>query len=69
MNKSGDCIDGRFRRNVDIQVGPGFSITSVSCPGCGDSLDAVWQKKCPYCGSEYHMEEESWVIEQMHLIR
>ena len=25
--------------------------------------------KCPYCGSEYHMEEESWVIEQMHLIR
>lgn len=69
VKKSGDCIDVTFRRNVEKQEAPGFSITSVSCPGCGGSFDAVRQKKCPYCGSEYHMEEESWVIEQMHLIR
>lgn len=69
VKKSGDCIDVTFRRNVAKQEAPGFSITSVSCPGCGGSFDAVRQKKCPYCGREYHMEEESWVIEQMHLIR
>lgn len=69
VKKSGDCIDVTFRRNVAKLEAPGFSITSVSCPGCGGSFDAVRQKKCPYCGREYHMEEESWVIEQMHLIR
>lgn len=69
VKKSGDCIDVTFRRNIAKPEAPGFSITSVSCPGCGGSFDAVRQKKCPYCGNEYHMDEESWVIEEMHLIR
>lgn len=44
VKKSGDCIDVTFRRNVEKQEAPGFSITSVSCPGCGGSFDAVRQK-------------------------
>ena len=32
VKKSGDCIDVTFRRNVEKQEAPGFSITSVSCP-------------------------------------
>ena len=47
----------------------GFSITSVACPHCGGSFDAVRQKICPYYGSTYHMENEGWVIEEMKLIR
>lgn len=69
IKKSGDCIDVTFKKNMAKQEAPGFSITSVSCKGCGGSFDAVRQRKCPYCGKEYQMEDESWVIEKMHLIR
>lgn len=69
VRKTGDCIDVELRRNVAAMEPPGFSITSVECPNCGGSFDAVRQKVCPYCGSEYHMENTGWVIEDMRLIR
>lgn len=69
INKTGDCIDVEISTNVGVMEPPGFSITSVACPNCGGSFDAVRQKVCPYCGSEYHMENEGWVIEDMRLIR
>lgn len=67
--KTGDCIDTVLSRNVSRQEPPGFSITSVNCHSCGGSFDAVRQRNCPYCGSEYHMEDEGWVIEDMKLVR
>lgn len=67
--KTGDCIDLEVCTNVTVLEPPGFSITSVSCPCCGGSFDAVRQKVCPYCGSTYHMENEGWVITDMKLIR
>lgn len=67
--KTGDCIDTVLGRNVSRKEPPGFSITSVNCHNCGGSFDAVRQRNCPYCGSEYHMEDEGWVIEDMKLIR
>ena len=69
IKKCGDCIDTVFVKNISRQEEPGFSITSVFCPDCGGSFDAVRQRICPYCGKEYHMENESWIIEKMHLIR
>lgn len=63
--KSGDCIDVSLRRSIAGQETPGFSITSVSCTGCGGSFDAVRQRICPYCHTEYHMENKGWVIEGM----
>lgn len=69
IRKTGDCIDVELSRNVAVMEPPGFSITSVACPNCGGSFDAVRQKVCPYCGSEYHMENEGWVIDDMRLIR
>lgn len=69
VRKSGDCIDAVFVKNILQQEEPGFSITSVACHSCGGSFDAVRQRTCPYCGTAYHMEKESWVIEKMHLIR
>lgn len=67
--KTGDCIDTVFSRNISKQEPPGFSITSVNCHSCGGSFDAVRQRNCPYCGSEYHMEDEGWVVEDMKLVR
>ena len=69
IKKCGDCIDTVLVKNISRQEEPGFSITSVFCPDCGGSFDAVRQRICPYCGKEYHMENESWIIEKMHLIR
>ena len=63
--KSGDCIDVSLRRSIAEREAPGFSITSVSCSGCGGSFDAVRQRVCPYCHTEYHMENKGWVIEGM----
>lgn len=62
-------VKGIITRAGGVMEPPGFSITSVACPNCGGSFDAVRQKVCPYCGSEYHMENEGWVIEDMRLIR
>lgn len=69
VGKTGDCIDVELSRNVSAIEPPGFSITSVACPNCGGSFDAVRQKICPHCESEYHMENEGWVIDNMRLIR
>ena len=69
IRKTGDCIDATFVKNIRNQETPGFSITSVSCDSCGGSFDAVRQKTCPYCGKEYHMENESWMMEEMRLVR
>lgn len=69
VRKTGDCIDVELSRNVAVMEPPGFSITSVACPSCGGSFDAVRQKVCPCCGGEYHMENEGWVIDDMCLIR
>lgn len=69
VKKTGDCIDVVVSRDMTRQEAPGFSITSVQCESCGGSFDAVRQRKCPYCGSEYHMEKEGWVIEDMKLVR
>lgn len=69
VRKIGDCIDVELSRNVAVMEPAGFSITSVACPSCGGSFDAVRQKVCPYCGGEYHMENAAWVIDDMRLIR
>lgn len=68
IKKIGDRIDATFVKNIRNPEAPGFSITSVSCDSCGGSFDAVRQKTCPYCGKEYHMEKESWMIEEMKLV-
>ncbi len=67
--KTGDLIDATFVKNVARREMPGFSITSVNCHSCKGSFDAVRQRNCPYCGTEYHMEEDYWVIEDMKLMR
>lgn len=66
--KSGECIDMTLCRNISAPEPPGFSISSVNCPSCNGSFDAVRQRNCPYCGTEYHMENKGWIIEALQLV-
>jgi len=68
VNRRGDCIDVTLRRNTAYMEPPGFSITSVHCRNCGGSFDSVRQRKCPYCGTTYHMENEGFIIERLELV-
>lgn len=57
-----DSIDFTVVRSMGAKIAPGFSIRLVNCKNCGGSFDASHQKKCPYCGTDYEMKRESWVI-------
>lgn len=69
IKKTGDCIDITISKDISHAETPGFSITSVNCRNCGGSFDAVRQRICPYCQTEYHMEYDNWVVEDMQLLR
>ncbi len=69
IKKRGDCIEVTLARDISGQEKPGFSITSVSCPGCGGSFDAVRQRYCPFCRLEYPMQKYNWVIREMKFYR
>lgn len=49
-------------KNIRRPVNYGFSIKMVSCISCGASFDASKERKCPYCGTDYHLGEDDWVI-------
>ncbi len=57
-----DSIDFTVVRSRDAKIDPGFSIKLVNCKNCGGSFDASHQKNCPYCGTDYEMKKESWVL-------
>lgn len=39
-----------------------FSIREYQCRNCGASFDAAKERRCPYCGSNYHLKENDWVV-------
>lgn len=51
-----------FMRRTDIPIDLGFSISKIQCPTCGSSYNAIRNKLCPYCGHEYDVESEDWVL-------
>jgi hypothetical protein len=51
-----------FRRRVDIPLNLQFSMTRISCPKCSGSFNAVLNKNCPFCGTEYDIESQDWVL-------
>ena len=55
----------RMMKNVDRPLKMTFSVTKFMCEGCGASFDATKNKHCPFCGSEYKVENEDWVIESI----
>lgn len=59
----------RFRiglcRTIRRPVDYGFSVKKVGCKSCGASFDASRERFCPYCGSQYILRNDDWVITYM----
>ncbi len=51
-----------MRKRLKKPTELGFSMRAVSCPSCGASFDAHNVKACPYCHTEYELEENDWVV-------
>ncbi|MBE6015456.1 MAG: hydrogenase maturation nickel metallochaperone HypA [Lachnospiraceae bacterium] len=48
-------------------INTSFSICRIECKSCGGSFDATKQRNCPYCGSEYHLEEDDFVVTKLEI--
>lgn len=44
----------------------GFSIKKVQCASCGGSFDATRERFCSYCGREYSLRDDDWVVVRLH---
>ena len=51
-----------FRRRTDIPVDMQFSMAKIQCASCGSSFNAIQNKYCPYCGTEYNIESQDWIL-------
>lgn len=49
-------------KNISKPDDFGFSIREYECRNCGASFDASKERHCPYCGSDYHLKENDWVV-------
>ena len=56
-----------FRRRIDIPIDMQFSMTRIQCLMCGASFNAVQNKMCPYCGNEYDIESQDWVLVELRI--
>ena len=60
--RKSDKIRMSMRKVIKKPTDLGFSVTAVSCPSCGGSFDAEKVRKCPFCGNDYPLEENEWVV-------
>lgn len=54
-----------FKKRTDIPINMNFSMTRISCPTCGSSFDATKNKFCPYCGNEYELISDDWILVEL----
>ena len=54
-----------FRRRTDIPINLQFSMTMIQCPTCGGSFNAIRNRKCPYCGNEYDIISQDWILTEL----
>ena len=54
-----------FRRRTDLPIDLNFSMSRIACPTCGASFDATKNKFCPYCGNEYKLISDDWVLVEL----
>ncbi|MBO5486808.1 MAG: hypothetical protein J5988_07770 [Eubacterium sp.] len=60
--KKDDVFRMKVCKDITKPEDYGFSIRKVQCRGCGGSFDASRIKYCPYCGREYDMKDDNWVV-------
>ena len=39
-----------------------FSIYAINCKNCGGSFDISTDNKCPYCNTEFDIDEKHWIV-------
>lgn len=65
ITKSSDKFHMDVMKNIRRPTELTFSFKAVSCHECGGSFDAEKVKVCPYCGAEYHLEDNNRVVTRL----
>lgn len=60
-----DIFRVHLRRKLGKMENFHFSISHIQCKNCGSSFNAMKQRNCPACGTEYEIDDEEWVILQI----
>lgn len=49
-------------RSASAPENYGFNVKAIQCHRCGGSFDATKEKRCPFCSTEYSMQDYDWVV-------
>lgn len=55
-------------KNIQKPIDLHFSVQRIQCKNCGGSFNALRQKNCPYCGTEYKVLDEDWVVTKIRVM-
>lgn len=67
--KKNDIFRMKLCKDITKPEDYGFSIRKVQCRGCGGSFDASRIRYCPYCGREYDLKEDDWVVLELEQVK
>lgn len=67
--KKNDIFRMKLCKDITKPEDYGFSIRKVQCRGCGGSFDASRIRYCPYCGREYDLKEDDWVVLDLEQVK
>lgn len=67
--KKNDIFRMKLCKDITKPENYGFSIRKVQCRDCGGSFDAVRIRYCPYCGREYDLKEDDWVVLDLEQVK
>ncbi|MGN0395645.1 MAG: hypothetical protein ACI4EF_09785 [Coprococcus sp.] len=62
MKRKNDVFHMKLVKNIGTPTDLGFSFKKVNCQFCGASFDATRVKCCPYCGGDYVLKKDDWVV-------
>lgn len=65
--RESDKIRLSLRKVIKKPTDLEFSFMAVTCPSCGASFDAAKVRNCPFCGNDYPLEENEWIVTDIRL--
>lgn len=65
IRKAREKYQATFVRDITKPISQNFSFTRINCSSCAGVFDAMNGKFCPYCGKEYVLNNEEWVVVDM----
>ena len=65
--RESDKIRLSLRKVIKKPTDLEFSFMAVTCPSCGASFDAAKVRNCPFCGNDYPLEENAWIVTDIRL--